>query len=187
MLYECRATYILGGNVGNMTSKVTIFTDGSCSYARGQSTGFGGWACILMWMGQKLELSGGAKETTNNRMELMALIEALKALIQGCEISLYTDSAYVITTLVNLSTVWKTGKFKTRTGDTPANADLIKELLKLKKIHTIHPHWVKGHAKSDKGGNVYNHRCDELAYAAMCKIANENGVKKDIRNRKEFK
>ena len=108
-------------------------------------------------------------------------------MIQGCEISLYTDSAYVITTLVNLSTVWKTGKFKTRTGDTPANADLIKELLKLKKIHTIHPHWVKGHAKSDKGGNVYNHRCDELAYAAMCKIANENGVKKDIRNRKEFK
>ena len=177
----------LGGNVSSMTSKVTIFTDGSCSYARGQSTGFGGWACILMWMGQKLELSGGAKETTNNRMELMALIEALKALIQGCEISLYTDSAYVITTLVNLSTVWKTGKFKTRTGDTPANVDLIKELLKLKKIHTIHPHWVKGHAKSDKGGNVYNHRCDELAYAAMCKIANENGVKKDIRNRKDFK
>ena len=74
MLYEGRATYILGGNVSSMTSKVTIFTDGSCSYARGQSTGFGGWACILMWMGQKLELSGGAKETTNNRMELIIFI-----------------------------------------------------------------------------------------------------------------
>ena len=100
---------------------------------------------------------------------------------------LTSSPSKIITTLVNLSTVWKTGKFKTRTGDTPANADLIKELLKLKKIHTIHPHWVKGHAKADKGGNVYNHRCDELAYAAMCKIANENGVKKDIKNRKDFK
>ena len=178
---------MLGGNMGKMTSKVTIFTDGSCSYTHGKSTGFGGWGSILMWMDQKLELSGGAKDTTNNRMELMALIEALKALIQGCEITLYTDSSYVISTLVNLSTVWKTGKFKTRTGDKPANTDLLKELLKLKKIHTIHPHWVKGHATTEEGGNIYNHRCDELAYEAMCKIANENGVKKSIKNRRDFK
>ena len=171
----------------SMTSKVTIFTDGSCNYEHGAKTGFGGWGCILMWMGQKLELSGGAKDTTNNRMELTAVIEALKALIQGCEISLYTDSTYVITIIMNLSTIWKTGKIKTRNGDTPANLDLIKELAKLKKIHLIHPHWVRGHAKIENGGNKLNHRCDELAYGAMCKIANEHGVKKDINNRKEFK
>ncbi len=136
---------------------VTIYTDGACS----GNPGPGGWGAILMYGAHKKELSGGEAETTNNRMELTAVIEALACLKEPCTVELWSDSKYVID---GLSKGWAKGwraRGWVKSDKKPAlNPDLWGRLLDLTEVHTLHYHWVKGHAE-----NAYNNRCDELAVA----------------------
>ena len=136
---------------------VTLYTDGACS----GNPGPGGWGAILEYNGVEKELSGGEDATTNNRMELTAVIEALSILKEPCIVDLWSDSKYVID---GLSKGWAKG-WKARgwvkSDKKPAlNPDLWDRLLALTDIHTLRYHWVKGHAE-----NEYNNRCDELAVA----------------------
>lgn len=137
--------------------KVCIYTDGACS----GNPGPGGWAAILCYNGHEKELSGGEAVTTNNRMELMAVIAALSLLKEPCVVELYSDSKYVIDAL---SKGWARGWQKrgwVKGDKKPAlNPDLWQQLLALADRHQLHYHWVKGHAS-----NPYNNRCDELAVA----------------------
>ena len=134
---------------------VTIYTDGACS----GNPGPGGWGAILMYGPHKKELSGGEANTTNNRMELTGVIEALRCLNQPCAVHLVSDSKYVID---GLSKGWAKG-WKARgwvkSDKKPAlNPDLWEELLRLTELHQMSYEWVKGHAV-----NPYNNRCDEMA------------------------
>ena len=134
---------------------VTIYTDGACS----GNPGPGGWGAVLLYGAHRRELSGGEAQTTNNRMELTAVISALSLLKEPCVVELWSDSKYVID---GLSKGWAKG-WKARgwvkSDKKPAlNPDLWDELLRLTEIHTLHYHWVKGHADT-----VENNRCDELA------------------------
>ena len=139
--------------------KITIYTDGACS----GNPGPGGWGCILMYNGNKKELSGGSKETTNNIMEITATIEALKALKFPCEVDLYSDSAYVVNSF-NQGWIynWLKKGWKTASGESVKNRELWEELYNLTKIHKVTFHKVKGHAD-----NEFNNRCDELARNAI--------------------
>ena len=142
---------------------VTIYTDGACS----GNPGPGGWGALLCYNGVEKELSGGAKQTTNNRMELTGVISALQALKEPCIVELYSDSKYVIDALEKGWAVsWrKMGWIKS--DKKPAlNSDLWEILLKLTEKHQLHYHWVKGHAD-----NEYNNRCDALAVAQRDKYA----------------
>ena len=136
---------------------VTIYTDGACS----GNPGPGGWGAILEYMGHERELSGGEPNTTNNRMELTAVIKALQALKEPCTVELYSDSKYVIDALQK---GWAAGWRKRgwiKSDKKPAlNPDLWELLLSLTETHEMHYHWVKGHASNPK-----HHRCDELAVA----------------------
>ncbi len=136
---------------------VTIYTDGACS----GNPGPGGWGAILEYMGHERELSGGEPNTTNNRMELTAVIRALQALKEPCTVELYSDSKYVIDALQK---GWAAGWRKRgwiKSDKKPAlNPDLWETLLSLTETHDMHYHWVKGHASNPK-----NNRCDELAVA----------------------
>lgn len=136
---------------------VTIYTDGACS----GNPGPGGWGAILMYGQHKRELSGGEAMTTNNRMELTAVIEALSALKEPCTVELWSDSKYVIDALEKgWARGWK-AKGWVKSDKKPAlNPDLWEQLLALADRHTLHYHWVKGHAE-----NEFNNRCDELAVA----------------------
>ena len=136
---------------------VTIYTDGACS----GNPGPGGWGAILMYGEFKKELSGGEKQTTNNRMELTGVIEALRALKEPCIVELYSDSKYVIDALEKgWAWGWKK-KGWIKSDKKPAlNPDLWEVLLSLTQKHEVHYHWVKGHATNPK-----NNRCDELAVA----------------------
>ncbi len=141
---------------------VIIYTDGACS----GNPGPGGWGAILLYNGHELELSGGAAETTNNRMELTAVIRALQKLKEPCVVELFSDSKYVIDALTK---GWAAGWQKRgwiKSDKKPAlNPDLWEELLRLAALHTLHCHWVKGHAE-----NEYNNRCDALAVAQTQKF-----------------
>ena len=136
---------------------VDIFTDGACS----GNPGPGGWGAILRYNGVEKELSGGERETTNNRMELSAVIFALSALKEPCEVTLYSDSQYVCNALTKgWAKKWQSQGWM-RTKKEPAlNPDLWEKLLKLCDIHQIEIIWVKGHA-----GHPENERCDRLAVA----------------------
>lgn len=135
--------------------QVTVYTDGACS----GNPGPGGWGAILRYGAHEKEISGGAASTTNNRMELTAVIEALRLLKEPCLVELWSDSKYVIDALEKgWARSWqKRGWVK---GDKkPAlNPDLWEELLALTDRHTVRCHWVKGHAD-----DPYNERCDRLA------------------------
>ncbi len=135
--------------------QVRIYTDGACS----GNPGPGGWAAILIYQEKEKELSGGEESTTNNRMELTAVISALRALKEPCEVDLYSDSRYVIDALEK---GWALGWQKrgwVRADKKPAlNPDLWTELLELTAQHSMHYHWVRGHAD-----NPWNNRCDRLA------------------------
>lgn len=126
---------------------VTIYTDGACS----GNPGPGGWGAILEWNGIEKELSGGEPETTNNRMELTAVIRSLALLKEPCTVELYSDSKYVIDALEK-GWVWgwkKRGWVKS--DKKPAlNVDLWEQLLPLIQTHQVHYHWVKGHASNEK-------------------------------------
>ena len=137
---------------------VQIYTDGACS----GNPGPGGWAAILKYGEAERELSGGEAHTTNNRMELLGVINALEALKEPCTVELWSDSKYVID---GLSKGWAVGWRKrgwVKSDKKPAlNPDLWERLLNLTERHDMRYHWVKGHAE-----NPYNNRCDALAVAA---------------------
>ena len=134
---------------------VTIYTDGACS----GNPGPGGWGAILEYMGHEKELSGGEKNTTNNRMELTAVIKAVQALKEPCTVELYSDSKYVIDALEKGWAVGWRKKGWIKSDKKPAlNPDLWDTLLTLVEKHDVRYHWVKGHASNPK-----NNRCDELA------------------------
>ena len=139
--------------------KVIIYTDGACS----GNPGPGGWGSILMTGENKREISGGKKDTTNNVMELTAVIEALKLLKRPCKVDLYSDSAYVVNAfLQNWIWGWIKNSWKNSNKEEVKNKELWQELLSLTKIHDVTFHKVKGHAD-----NEYNNRCDELARNAI--------------------
>ena len=141
--------------------KVTIYTDGACS----GNPGPGGWGVILMYNGKEKELSGFDKMTTNNRMELIAVISALEALNESCHVELYTDSQYV-SNAINLGWLesWQKKDWKRKGGEIK-NLDLWFKLVPLLEKHKVTFIWVKGHAD-----NEYNNRCDEIAVAAREEI-----------------
>ena len=137
---------------------VTLYTDGACS----GNPGPGGWGALLEFQGVEKELSGGESSTTNNRMELTAVIAGLSALKEPCIVELYSDSKYVIDGLSKGWAVsWRKNGWKKADKKPALNPDLWEKLLDLTAIHQMHYHWVKGHADNPK-----NNRCDELAVAA---------------------
>ncbi len=147
---------------------ITLYTDGACS----GNPGPGGWGAILLYKEVKKELSGGDIMTTNNRMELMAVIQGLKALKEVCRVELYSDSKYVIDALEKGWAVsWRARGWRKADKKMALNADLWQELLELVEKHDVHLHWVKGHAE-----NPYNNRCDEMAVAQWQKIKKELGM-----------
>ncbi len=135
--------------------KVEIYTDGAC---RG-NPGKGGWGAILVYKGKEKEMSGGEKETTNNRMELMGAISALKALNEPCEVVLTSDSKY-LTDAINKGWLasWKNKGWRKADNSAVLNRDLWEELDGLLAVHTVSFVWVHGHM-----GHPYNERCDVLA------------------------
>ena len=136
---------------------VEIYTDGACS----GNPGPGGWGAILCYNGHEKELSGGERNTTNNRMELTAVISALEALKEPCEVELYSDSKYVIDALSKgWAKSWRAKNWIKSDKKPALNPDLWEKLLTLTEKHELHYHWVKGHAD-----NEYNNRCDKLAVA----------------------
>ncbi len=138
----------------DQTSQVEIFTDGACS----GNPGPGGWGVILRWRGEEKELYGGEPETTNNRMELQAVIEGLKALKKPCTVSVYTDSQYVQKGMTEWLEGWKAKDYKVKGGGYRVNHDLWRELDQLNGKYDISWRWIKGHA-----GHPENERADQLA------------------------
>ena len=137
--------------------KVEIFTDGACS----GNPGPGGWGAVLRYNGREKELSGGEINTTNNRMELTAVIEALGCLKEPCSVTLTTDSKYVADAISKGWAVsWQKNGWRKADKKPALNSDLWEKLLNLLKTHDVTINWVKGHA-----GHPENERCDELAVA----------------------
>ncbi len=135
--------------------KVEIYTDGACK----GNPGAGGYGTILVYNGVEKELTGGYVETTNNRMELMAVIVGLKALKEPCEVTLYSDSKYLVDSISKGWVYgWRNKGWKKSDGSQALNVDLWKEILLLNDKHKVNYIWVKGHA-----GHDYNERCDALA------------------------
>lgn len=134
---------------------ITLYTDGACS----GNPGPGGWGAILEFQGTQRELSGGEDHTTNNRMELTAVIQGLQALKEPCIVELYSDSKYVIDALEKgWAESWRKKNWIKSDKKPAQNPDLWEILLDLTHIHEMRYHWVKGH-----GENPNNNRCDELA------------------------
>ena len=145
-----------------MTARIEIFTDGACS----GNPGIGGWGAILRYKDVEKELSGGEENTTNNRMELTAVIKALQALKTACNISLYTDSKYVMCGVTEWLANWKANGWHTANKNKQVkNIDLWQMLDELSQRHEIRWIWVKGH-----DGHAENERCDALARAEVSKI-----------------
>ena len=142
--------------------QVELYTDGACS----GNPGPGGWGAILIYKGTEKELSGGESSTTNNRMELTAVIRGLSALKESCIVELYSDSKYVIDGLSKgWAASWRAKGWKKADKKPALNPDLWDTLLTLTEKHQMRYHWVKGHAE-----NPYNNRCDELAVAESKKF-----------------
>lgn len=140
------------------SGRVTIYTDGACS----GNPGPGGWGAILKYREAEKELSGGDAHTTNNRMELIAAIEALNALKRASEVDVYTDSVYVRDGITKWLASWKQKGWKTASKKPVKNDDLWRALDEAVARHQIEWHWVKGH-----DGNELNERADALARAGM--------------------
>ena len=136
---------------------VDIYTDGAC---RG-NPGKGGWGAVLVFGGVEKELSGGERETTNNRMELTAVIAALEARKEPCEVTLTSDSKYVVDAVtLGWATSWRAKGWRRADRSPALNVDLWERLLALLEVHTVTFVWVRGH-----NGHPYNERCDALATA----------------------
>ena len=146
-------------------SQVTIYTDGACS----GNPGPGGWGAILSSGGRSREISGGEAHTTNNRMELMAVIKSLELLTRPCDVELYSDSAYVVNAFTQgWIEKWQRTGWTNSAKKEVANKDLWIALIELCKIHKVTFKKVKGHAN-----NEFNNRCDELAVEQSRKFAKE--------------
>lgn len=142
--------------------EVTIFTDGACS----GNPGKGGYASVLIYGGHEKELSGGEENTTNNRMELMAVITALEALKERCAVELYSDSAYVVNAFAQgWIDSWQASGWRTAGKKEVLNSDLWQRLLVQTNRHNVTFNKVKGHAD-----NAYNNRCDALARSEIKKL-----------------
>lgn len=140
-----------------MQKAVTIYTDGACA----GNPGPGGWAAILIYGGHRREMSGGYRLTTNNRMELMAVIHALEALRESCNVTVYSDSEYVVNSITKgWAAKWRASNWKRPKGMFTPNWELWQRLLELCGRHSVRIRWVEGHA-----GHEENERCDELAVA----------------------
>ena len=147
--------------------KVELFTDGACS----GNPGPGGWGAVLRFHGKEKELSGGDPQTTNNRMELTAVIEGLAALKEPCEVTLTSDSKYVLDALLQGGVYsWKKNGWKKADKKPALNVDLWERLLALLEVHKVDYRWVHGHQ-----GHPENERCDALAVAAYQRYLTKNG------------
>jgi ribonuclease HI len=142
-------------------NKVVIHTDGACQ----GNPGPGGWAAVLECEGHTRELSGGVPVTTNNRMELQAVIEALNALNEPCEIEFYTDSEYVKNGVSKWLATWKRNGWRTKAKQAVKNEDLWRAVDSVVSEHRVEWRWLKGHA-----GHAGNERCDQLAVEEIAKI-----------------
>ena len=143
--------------------RVLIYTDGACS----GNPGAGGWGAILMYDGNKKEICGGVANTTNNQMEITAAIEALKQLKEPCEVTLYSDSAYLINSFQqHWLEGWKSRNWHNSRGDAVKNKELWQELDSLAQPHKITWIKVKGHSN-----DALNNRCDELARGCVINVA----------------
>mgnify|MGYP000081774168 CR=1 FL=1 len=140
---------------------VEVFTDGACS----GNPGPGGWGAILRSKGTEKELSGGEKDTTNNRMEMMAVIAALEAITRPCNILITTDSQYVMKGMTEWLAGWKLKNWKTASKKPVKNADLWQRMELAAQQHKLDWQWVRGHQ-----GHVENERADQLAVAAREQI-----------------
>lgn len=148
---------------GEKITEVSIYTDGACS----GNPGPGGYGVILLSGPNRKELSGGEAETTNNRMELLAVIVGLSALKRRCAVTLYSDSKYVVD-MVEQGWLarWRANGWKRNQTEAAKNVDLLERLWKLLQAHQVKFIWVRGHAD-----NALNNRCDELAVAAAARFA----------------
>ena len=144
---------------------VNLYTDGACS----GNPGPGGWGAILEYNGTEKVLSGGEDRTTNNRMELTAVIRGLEELKQPCRVELYSDSKYVVDGLTKgWARSWQARGWVKSDKKPALNPDLWERLLELTQTHSVNCHWVKGHAQ-----NPMNNRCDQMAVGEWKKIRNE--------------
>ena len=145
--------------------KVEVYTDGACT----GNPGKGGYGAVLIYNGKEKRIKKGYRKTTNNRMELLAAIEALNLLKEPCEVTLYSDSKYLIDAInKNWLSSWQKNNWKKADKKAVLNVDLWKSLVELIKVHNITFVWVKGHA-----GNSYNEICDALAVDAYNNQAEE--------------
>lgn len=150
-----------------MTKKrVILYADGSSL----GNPGPGGWCAILIYKDKKKVIFGGSHYTTNNRMELTAVIEGLKALEEPYEVELFTDSKYVVEGLKTWLCTWIKNGWKTSSNKKVLNRDLWQELYNLTKFHTVNPNWIKGHS-----GDKLNQECDKIAKREAMKFKNEKG------------
>lgn len=160
--------------------KVDIYTDGACT----GNPGKGGYGAVLIYNGKEKRISKGYRKTTNNRMELLAAIEALRLLKEPCEVTLYSDSKY-LTDAVNKNWLftWQKNNWRKADKKTVLNVDLWKSIVEFIGIHNISFVWVKGHA-----GNGYNEICDTLAVEAYNKMAEEIDYEYEncVKQTKEF-
>lgn len=154
--------YIFAKTFGEALKHVEIYTDGACS----GNPGMGGWCAILMYGGNEKTLSGGEKETTNNRMEVYAAIAGLSALKQSCSVTLYSDSAYLVNSVERgWLSAWRANGWRTADGKSVKNRELWEDLFELLSVHEVTFAKVKGHAD-----NEYNNRCDKAARAEIAKL-----------------
>ena len=147
-----------------MTPQVLIYTDGAC---RG-NPGPGGWGAVLMFGEHEREIWGGEAATTNNRMELTAAIEALRALKRPCRVELHTDSQYLKNGISEWLGLWKARGWRTFSKGAVKNEDLWRQLDEARQLHEVDWRWVKGHA-----GHEYNERADALARRGLAEILGE--------------
>jgi ribonuclease HI len=140
------------------TSEVDIYTDGACS----GNPGPGGWGSVLLYNGHRRELSGGDRATTNNRMELQAVIGAVEVLKRPCRVTIHTDSVYVMKGITEWLPQWKRRNWRTAGRQAVKNVELWQQLEQVLAAHQVKWRWVKGHS-----GVVENERADELARQAI--------------------
>jgi len=145
--------------------EINLYSDGSSL----GNPGPGGWGAILEYQGKEKELSGAEENTTNNKMELKAVIEALKLLKEPCKVTIYSDSTYVVKGINEWLKGWIKNNWKNSAKKAVKNVELWQEYMKYSESHTIIANWVKGHA-----GHIHNERCDILARTEAEKLKGEN-------------
>ncbi len=153
----------MSSKISSSIQHVQIYTDGACQ----GNPGPGGWGAILLWNQHKREIFGGEVDTTNNRMEMMAVIESLRILKRRCQVTLFTDSKYVQNGITTWIHNWKRNNWRTSAKKPVKNVDLWQELDRLNSIHDVTWNWVKGHS-----GDVWNEHVDRLARKSIPSVEN---------------